>query len=458
MSYGSKRYWVGRALRVGAMLLLAHGQAAQAADDTPLLAEARRLLEDGQAARSAALLAQQLGNMAGQADYDYLLGLALYRSGQTGQAMFAFERVLMAEPGHVDARLKAAQISAGRGSAASVNELLAPLATQELTGSQRQLLDEIRETLAATSRPLGVRAYVQTGLGYDDNATGGPDQTALMLPQAGMGGRPPPPPQLTQLGSASRDRDTVGALEGGIALARQVGEETWLNADATLYRGMNRVRKDVAADYGNLSAGVATRSGSDTFAAALIGQNYRIGGKTYRNTQGWRANWMHGFDDASTLSVYLQQLGFKYPDYSIDDSTRSLIGLAREAAVTDGIVLQYGLYGGKDIARDASKPHFSFTVAGVNLGAEMKVAPDLQLSLGASYEARPHDAIDALYHFTRRDTVRSIGVSADYRLSRDWHLVPRYTRLRNASNIELYDYTRNIFMLQLRWEYDNAND
>ena len=122
-------------LALGTLLLVFAG-AARAGDSAPNLDEARRLLDAGLAAQSAALLENELTTYAGNADYDYLLGLALYNSGKTGEALFAFERVLMENPGNVDARLKAAKISVDRSDAAYATELIKPLADQALGNSQ----------------------------------------------------------------------------------------------------------------------------------------------------------------------------------------------------------------------------------------------------------------------------------------------------------------------------------
>ena len=137
-------------LLIGVVLSLFAG-GAYAADSAPSMQEARRLLNEGRAAESAALLERDQLSYAGNADFDYLLGLAWLKSGKSGEAMFAFERVLMSDPANADARLRAAQISAERGDAAYARELLQALEEGRLTPPQQQDLDKVRATLAAIS-------------------------------------------------------------------------------------------------------------------------------------------------------------------------------------------------------------------------------------------------------------------------------------------------------------------
>src|SRR4051812_21690588 len=152
----------GSALRAGAVICLitVAASTAHAQGSAPSLPEARRLVDAGEAKQAATLLERDVARYAGDADFDYLLGLALYRSGRPGQAMFAFERVLMVAPGNVDARLKVAQISTERGDAKYASEVLTPLAGQRLSAEQQRQLDQLRADRAAAASRLQVRGYM----------------------------------------------------------------------------------------------------------------------------------------------------------------------------------------------------------------------------------------------------------------------------------------------------------
>lgn len=435
---------IGLQLMVGAVL---------ADVGAPALAEARRLLAAGQAAQAVSLLEDDLLRSAGNADYDYLLGLAYHQSGKAGEALFAFERVAMVDPGNADARLKAARINLERGETASAKELLAPLSKQKLGAGLQQEMERLRTGIASAARAEGVAlsGHVLAGIGWDDNVTSGPNQSALVIPNQG--------PTPLALGSAARDHDSVGMVEAGLSLRQALDDDTWLTGGGSLRQGFNRARKDVKEGAVNLDLGVLRRSGDDFLGATLLAQDYLVSDTVYRKSLGARLNWIRPLAAQSRLNGYFQHLDFDFPDHAIDNAVRQLVGVTHEGvAEGSGAPWQYGFYGGKETARDPTKPHFSFRLWGAHLGGSLSVNDRLSLSGGVVYEAHRHLAEDALYLVTRRDATRSVGIAADYKLDERWHLLSRYTYTRNGSNTALYDYSRNIFTLQLRWDFDHAKN
>lgn len=82
-----------------AVLLLASTFTAITAD----LEQARRLMEQGKAEDAFRLLAEEQ-EPADDPEFDYIYGIAALDSGRAGIALFAFERVLAADPNHIYAR------------------------------------------------------------------------------------------------------------------------------------------------------------------------------------------------------------------------------------------------------------------------------------------------------------------------------------------------------------------
>lgn len=416
--------------------------------------EARRLLDAGEAEQSAALLERDLLHFAGSADYDYLLGLALYRAGHHGRALFAFDRVVMVEPNNLDARLKAAQINAERGGARFAEDLLAPLSKQRLGAEQLREVERIRAEIAAAAGVEGfsMRGYVLGGIGWDGNVTSGPDRQGLVIPFLNPRGL-----STTPLGKSAQDSDTVGMAEVGLALRQKLFDDTWLTGGGSIRQGFNSSRKDMKEGIVNVDLGVLKRHGSDFWGASLLSQEYLVGDKIYRKSLGPRLSWIHPLDNHSRLSSYLQYVKFDYPDNYIDNAARKIAGISRESTLDGGAkLLQYGIYGGQEDSKDNIRPHFSYRLWGVHVGGNILLRDDLSLGVAALYEWRHHVAEDKLYLFYRRDEQLSVGVSADYQFSDRWHLIPQYTYTLNASNAELYQYTRNTVMLQLRWDFDNG--
>nr|WP_319564066.1 surface lipoprotein assembly modifier [uncultured Rhodoferax sp.] len=421
---------------------------AMAQEDAPSLVSARQWLLRGLPAQALAELEPGLMRYAGTPDYDYLLGLAWQGSGDTGQALFAFERVVMADASHVEARLKAASILLERGDERHAAELLQPLATLPLTSDQQQVLERLRRDVAQAEggRGLSLSGYLALGVGGSDNVTSGPDSPQLLIPL--LGNTP------TALGTAARDQDQMATVEAGLTLRKELDASTWVVANGNLSQNFNRSRKDVKEGVVYLDLGLQKRMGKDHWGATLLAQNDLVSDAVYRSSLGARLNWVHPWSEDSRVSGYLQHLRFDFPDHAIDNAARMTVGLSHDGATSRGARhWQYGLYAGKEVSKDDIRPHFSFRLWGVHLGGSVPVNDQLVLSLGLAYEEQRHLATDALYLVVRRDSNRSLGLAADYKLGERWHLIPRYTITRNMSNTALYDYTRNTFSLQLRWDF-----
>jgi len=426
------------------------------AEEAADLSEAQRLLNEGLPEQAAILLQAKINNDAGNAEYDYLLGLALYQSGQTGEAMFAFERVLMSNPDNIDARLKAARLNIERGNTEYALELLQALPDETLNHQQRQEKINIQAYATNTSNwvALSAHGYFLGGIGRDSNVSSGPNQSSLIIPV--LSRQPPPlPPKPVQLGAATRAQDTVSMAEAGLSLQKLVGKDTWLTSDINLHQSTNNIRSDVDYSYANLNAGILTYRGSDSFGAALLGQSYQVAGTTYRNSFGANLNWTHFFDNKISLTGYVQQLNFFYPTSPINNTTRHITGTSVQSAVGDTGRLQFGIYSGREDVHDPSKPHFAFRLWGANLSGSIDLSPVLTLSAAANYEPRAHNTTDALYLITRSDSLLITGTSLDYKSGKNWHVIPSYTYTRNASNTQLYSYTRNSYQLQFKRDFDN---
>lgn len=428
--------------------------AAMADEAAAQLRAAQRLLDAGQAEQAATLLERDLLRFAGNADYDYLLGLAWQQAGQDGPALFAFERVAMVDPGNIDARLKAARINLERGRAGYAENLLAPLSGLQPSPAQQHEAELLRVQIGAlrAAPPIALRGYVLAGMAWDDNVTSGPDRSELTF-----GGTGPIP---VAMGAAARDHDRTSFAEAGVSLRAALDDDTWLTGVGSLRQGDNVRRNDLKDGIANLDLGVMRRSGNDYFGALLLGQDYRLGGALYRSALGGRLNWIHPLSALARVTGYAQHIDYDYPDHPIDNAGRDIVGVLREAAAQHGrAAWQYGAYGGKEAASDPLHPHFSYRLLGMHAGYSRTVRDDLALSAGVVYELRRHLAVDGLYRdATRRDAQIALGVAADYSLDKRWHLVSRYTYTHNASNLELYQYARNTFALLLRWDFDHGYD
>ena len=432
---------------IASVLFLLAELAIAHAEEAPNWKEARQLLQAGKAEQAVALLEPDLMRFAGNADYDYLLGQALSQTGHTGEALFAFERVLMVNPDHLDARLKAAQLSLAQNDTAQAKELLTPLSGQRLGTEQQRTLDLMRTEIAtgAASEGTTVRGYVLTGIGWDSNVTSGPHQTDLPIPLF--------LPTLTALGSAAQTQAFGGMMEFGLSLRKEISEDTWLTSGGSIHQSVNSTRKDMNEGIVNFDLGGVRKVGHDFLGVTLLGQNYLLDNATYRNALGTRLNWMRPVTDHSVLTTYFQYLNFVYR-HAIDNAVRKMGGVMYDATMASGKrTLQYGIYGGREDAKDPTKQQFSYQLFGIHIAGGMRIHDNLSLSAGVVYEVQNHSTEDPLYFAKRHDASLSAGLAADYQFGKRWHFIPQYTYTRNDSNLDLYQYDRHTILMQIKWDF-----
>src|SRR4051794_36512227 len=82
---------------------------ALAQDEAATVERARQLLAAGNAAQAYAQLEPLQDKLAGQAEFDYVFGVAALDSGHIDEAIIAFERVLALVPNHAGARMDLAR-------------------------------------------------------------------------------------------------------------------------------------------------------------------------------------------------------------------------------------------------------------------------------------------------------------------------------------------------------------
>jgi tetratricopeptide (TPR) repeat protein len=153
-------------------LLLAPGAIANPA----LLREAQQLLAANNPKQAYMILVAQQDKLAGNVDFDYLLGVAALDSGKIDDAIIAFERVLQVDPKNAGARMDLARayFNAGSMDLAQANflELKASNPPPAALAAIDKYLIAIRERRAQIANVFS--AWGETGLGYDSNITGVP--------------------------------------------------------------------------------------------------------------------------------------------------------------------------------------------------------------------------------------------------------------------------------------------
>ena len=82
-----------------------------------------------------------------------------------------------------------------------------------------------------------------------------------------------------------------------------------------------------------------------------------------------------------------------------------------------------------------------------------KVTDQVELGLGFEHESNDYDNVNNVFLETRDDTINTVFASAAYKLDDNWEVRLQAVHEEGDSNIDVYDFDRNIFSVGVIWNY-----
>lgn len=165
------------------MLLVLAGTA----NGDTVIEQAREQLKNKQAAAAYSLLAPHADERAGDPEFDYLLGIAALDAGEPGEAVFALERVLAADPDNALARAEIARAYYALSEFETARQEFENVQNAgEVPAAARETLDRYLSLIErAQIGPSRVSVFLSVAFGYDSNVNSGTDESQVAIPILG---------------------------------------------------------------------------------------------------------------------------------------------------------------------------------------------------------------------------------------------------------------------------------
>jgi len=400
----------------------------------------------GEAAAAFALLAPLETERAGDADYDYALGLAAADSGRIGVAIRALQRVIAVQPENAQARAEIARVYALAGDAESASAAFDTVVTDPTVPDPvRQRIDGLIKRLdqSASGRTRRVSAFADLEGGYDSNVNAATSATTITLPAFAFLG------PATLGGGATRVGAGFVQAQAGVSATGGLSRQTGIYGSVLgLWRDALDGRQfDQAALTG--TAGV-THSFLNRDVVSLSGQvqGFWLARDPYRVSYAAIGQYTHRMGEGEALALSVQ---YAWLDYS-RDQLRSADRLAATLAYT-GRTTFANIGAGTERPRDPAGRHLGFDFASLGAGFELPVAPRLAVTGSAAIEYRKYRDADPLFLGNRRDWQADASLGVRYALTDKISARPRVTYTHTDSNFALYRYDRVTASVSLRIEY-----
>ncbi len=428
------------------------------------LVQAESLIRAGKAEEAWTLLFPLEFDLAGEVDFDYLLGVAALDSGRPGQATLAFERVLAVNPNYAAARLDMARAHFAMGDHARARLEFNAVLNFDPPPPARATIERYLAAMAAggTAPSSRLAGYLETGVGYDSNLNAGASGGSFYFP-------------LFSATIASTSKGAAYAtLAAGADMTRTVGENVDVLAGVDFRQRNNsqdwvdarRVRRTDYYDSRSIEGrlGLEFRPGPrDALRLTLSRGQYDLNlNEHYRRSGGALAEWRRSVDGGHQWSAYLAEQRLRYgsvggASYRMYGGDQLLAGLGGVVAIEPerAAAVFAGLYGGTERATDKSYGNLDGDkrLAGVKLGGQLGLWPALLLQASVNVLDTSYEMANPLFGEQRRDLQSDLALAAQWRFAKDWQLKPQYQYTRVDSNFGVYDYRRHDISLTVRHDW-----
>ena len=416
----------------------------------PDLARARALILEGKGAEAWALLEPYEFQLAGQPDYDYLLGVAAIAAGHPARATLALERVLTVNPNHAAARLDMGRAYFALGDYDRARTELKDVLAHDPPPAAR---DTIERYLAAIKQRthLGaarVTGYAEASVGHDSNVNAGISQSSLYLPLFGA--------TFTLAPSVTRQDDDFASLGGGIDLTLPVSDSWSLVAGANAQQRSNAKLDTFDSRSVGANAGLQHATEGALTRITLGTNHYDLDNAAYRRMQSLNLEWRRQYNRRTQFTLYGQDLRLRYvqPATRSESSNMVIVGVGGVHTLDEATrSFVFGnLFAGDDAATDL-RIDGGRRLSGARVGfqRELRSNADWYATLGVQHSK--YQQVNVLFNVARRDWQYDAVLGVNWRLDDAWSLRPQLSYTRNDANTPINDYDRSVVSVALRRDW-----
>jgi len=412
------------------------------------LDQARALLANGNANQAYQNLLLREDQLAGDPEFDYLLGLAALESGRADAATFAFERALTVDPNFFGARVDMARayFFLGNNDLAR-NEFMALKALNPPPAAERTI-DSYLEAIAERTQTTRFSHFIETEIGYDTNANAATSQGTVFIPALNT--------NVALDSNSASNEDWFARGRVGSKVAHKWSDATSLRASFSVdYHDFLTTDGFETTNFvGDVGADVA--SGADLFSIGLSAQYVKLDWNEYQTVAGINAQWRRTWNKLTQTTVFAQHNRVRYqqPTDISNDSNLNLAGITLVRALDDQgrTLISIGGFGGIGAERN-TRIDGSREIFGARIAAQHRFTSSISASVGAGWQISLYDRENTLFNVRRRDQQIDFNASVNWIPADKWTVRPRLSLRRNITDVTLSAYERAELGLTVRRDF-----
>jgi len=408
----------------------------------------KSLLQSGQTVKAFNYASSEIADYEGTPEFDYYYAIAAIDSGHASEGVFALERVLSIDEGNYAARLELARgyfvLEEYARARQEFETVLTAAPPEEVVNSVQLYLDAIvtQEGRYKTTQT----GFVEFGLGSDSNANSGPDIVSYDIGTFKV---------PLDINSREVD-DSFNDLKLGYKISTPVspGTSYFLALNADFHENTDNSQFDTRTY--TLGTGFKFLEGESAFTLDLLLQQFELDGDNYRSLTGLNSSWLYNLTEQSAAQVYLQLSKLDYELLETRDANTISLGssFSKKLSVKFSPVLIAGLYLAQDdpkLNTAAARESTERDYYGIQLATILGLSNSVSAKLSLRYQDTQYEVTNSLIGKKRQDDYFSTSLNVVWRLARHWQLLPKINIVKNSSNIELYEYDRTLYSVNLRY-------
>jgi hypothetical protein len=362
------------------------------------------------------------------------------------------ERVLVQEPNNIEARALIAKGYYKAGEAENAKSEFNNVLSQNPSTEITKLIENNMQAIdKATGQKTAFAAYLDFGIGHDSNINSATDSNTFNVSIA-----PGFPLVAIPLTGDSLERSSnFASAAAGISIRTPFSKNVSGFASLNGTNKINWATEQFDPSSLDYSFGINVKRYIDSYTVAVQGGAFSLNGNTFRDAVGINAQWQRDLDNHNQISVYTQLSKLKYPDISVRDTKRHIVGGAWGHAF-DGDkakVIYLSAYAGKEDAKHDFE-FFGHDVVGMRIGGQLAINYKLVAYAGLAYEHRDYEGLQPLLIKPREDHQMDLNVGLRYLPGHNFTIKPQLSYIDNHSNSTLYDFDRWIASINIRKDFN----
>jgi tetratricopeptide (TPR) repeat protein len=413
------------------------------------LAAAKALLDAGKPAEAYAALEPYEFDMAGNQDFDYLLGIAALDSGKPDKAILIFDRLLTANPNFAGARMDQGRAYFALKSDALAKQQFEIVLSENPPELAKQTAEKYLAAIEERSKAKidNLTAYAELAFGHDSNVNASTSQGLVFVPALGA--------TLTLAATNVESPSYFFSASGGGEYTHVVNPKlkVFIGAD------VDKIQNPEASSFDNgfiaAHAGLTYGEDDNNFSVALESSRFYLGVPN-RDTNGVIGQWKYTVNPRYQLNLFGSYNLIRYDSDSLssEDINQAIGGINWLYALDEGgkAVLSSTLFAGNE-ADVNHRVDGSKMIRGARVAIQQSLRDDLALFCSLALQDGDYDRVNVAFQKQREDYEVDAAGGLNWKINDTWSLRPQISYSRNNSNISLYEYDRMNISLNLRWDY-----